>query len=106
MMRPMLPAIGPAPPLSLYDPFGPGTYLPLSPPLPSGVCEPLKKNGTGTGSTGGTGTKKKPGNPCSNGGGGGGEVPEPGTWVLMASGLVMMFWFARKRFLRNPASGI
>lgn len=110
IMRPMLPGEGPSQPLSLYDPFGPGTYLPLSPPsLPSGVCEPLKKKGGGgTGGTGGTGTKKNPGNPCGNGGGGGGEVPEPGTWVLMASGLAMMFWFARKRFVRsfNPSSGI
>lgn len=93
----------PAPPLSLYDPFGPGTYLPLSPPqLPSGVCGPVQKKGkgTGTGESGGTGKKKNPGNPCG-GGGGGGEVPEPGTWLLTASGLALICWVARKRLVRT-----
>ena len=31
------------------------------------------------------------------GGGGGGEVPEPGTWVLMGSGFLGLFGIARKR---------
>jgi PEP-CTERM motif-containing protein len=109
IMRPMVPGLGPAPPLSLYDPFGPGTYLPLAPPaLPSGVCGPLKKKGTGTGGTGSTGNKKNPGNPCGEGGGGVGTVPEPGTWLLMVSGLVLMLWFARKRILQtgHPNSSV
>lgn len=32
------------------------------------------------------------------GGGGGGEVPEPGTWVLMLSGIVGLALYGRKRF--------
>jgi hypothetical protein len=80
---------GPAPPLSLYEPFGPGNWIPISPPPLPGVC--------------GIGTKSKPSPvggkkklPC-NSGSGGGVVPEPGTWVLMASGLVLLFWIARRR---------
>ena len=35
------------------------------------------------------------------GGGGGGEVPEPGTWLLVASGVAVMFWIGRNRFART-----
>jgi hypothetical protein len=48
---PAAPGVGPAPPLSLYTPFGNGNWIPISPlPLP-GVCGPGKKQ-TGTGSGG------------------------------------------------------
>ena len=94
--RPAAPGLGPAPPLSLVDPFGNGTWVPIAPPPLPGVCGVGKnKNGSG-GTEGGTGKKKK-GNPCG-GGGGGGEVPEPGTWLLVASGLAAMYWKTRQRF--------
>jgi PEP-CTERM motif len=90
--RPSMPGLGPAPPLSLYDPFGSGTWVPLSPPPLPGVCGVGKKQTTGG---------KKKGNPCPTSGGGGGEVPEPGTWLLVGSGLVLMFWMSRRRLART-----
>lgn len=99
LLLPSLPPIGPAPPLSLYDPFGPGNYIPIEPPpLPSGVCGPTKKK------TGEGGGKKKNGNPCGSGGGGSGAVPEPGTWLLTASGLALLTWMARKRVRAGSSS--
>jgi hypothetical protein len=98
--RPGLPGLGPAPPLSLYDPFGSGGWTPIAPPpLPSvcGVGGKKPKDGVTEGGTG----KKGKGNPCGSGGGGGGEVPEPGTWLLVGSGLVAMYWKARQRFVRT-----
>jgi hypothetical protein len=84
--RPGLPGLGPAVPLGLVDPFGSGRWVPISPPPLPGVC------GVGKKPTGAAGTTKK-GNPCiSGGGGGGGVVPEPGTWLLVASGLAAMCW--------------
>lgn len=98
--RPTLPGFGPAPPLSLYDPFGSGTWVPIAPPpLPSVCGVGKKKNGTG-GAPVSTGKKGK-GDPCGNGGSGGGEVPEPGTWVLMISGLAAIYWKGRHRFART-----
>ncbi len=96
--RPAMPGLGPAPPLSLYDPFGSGTWVPISPPPLPGVCG-VGKNKNGSGAPVGTGKKGK-GNPCGNGGGGG-EVPEPGTWLLVASGLAAMYWKTRQRFART-----
>jgi hypothetical protein len=91
MNRPGLPGLGPALPLTLVDPFGNGTWLPLLPPPLPGVCGVGKKP-TATAKTTAT-TKKGKGNPCATGGvGGGGEVPEPGTWLLVASGLAAMCW--------------
>lgn len=95
--RPGLPGLGPAPPLSLVDPFGSGTWVPIAPPPLPGVCG-VGKNKNGTGGTGG-GTGKGKGNPC--GSGVGGEVPEPGTWLLVASGLAAMYWKTRRRFART-----
>jgi len=95
--RPPVPGLGPAPPLSVYDPFGPGYWVPISPPPLPGVCGPgKKKNGSGGGSGSGTGKKGK-GNPCGNGGGPGGQVPEPGTWLLVASGMMLTYWVSRRR---------
>jgi hypothetical protein len=84
---------GPALPLNLYDPFGNGTWVPiLPPPLPVGCV--VAKNET----TASDAVKQGKGNPCApSGGGGGGEVPEPGTWLLVTSGLAAMYWKARQK---------
>jgi hypothetical protein len=84
-------SLGPAGPLSLYDPFVGGNGIPFSAaPLPLGVCEPGKK---GTGIEGGG---KKKGSACSAPGAPE-VVPEPGTWLLFASGLAAIYWLARRR---------
>jgi len=44
-------------------------------------------------SGGGTGKKKK--SPCETGGG---ALPEPGTWMMVASGLIGIYGLARRRF--------
>lgn len=84
------PGMGPTLPLSTYSPFGQGIWVPISPPPLPGVCGVGKK----------TTTTKRKGNPCGNGGGGG-VVPEPGTWLLVASGLGAIFWMNRRRFARG-----
>jgi hypothetical protein len=96
--RPGTGGLGPAPPLSLYDPFGPGTWVPILPPPLPGVCGlEKKKNGTITFASAG---KKKSADPCGTGGGSS-TVPEPGTWLLVASGLAVVFWTTRHRFARG-----
>jgi hypothetical protein len=100
------PALGPTPPLNLYDPFGSGIWTPISPPpVPIGVCGPLKKK-PGKGGTedssitvAADNKKKKPVDPCGSTGGGG-VVPEPGTWLLVASGLATMYAMTRPRLGR------
>jgi len=93
------PGLGPAPPLTVVDTFPGGTLVPILPPPLPGVCGvgPTKKHPTGE--IAGSGQKKKKGDPCGNGGGG--IVPEPGTWVLMISGLAAIYWMARHRFART-----
>jgi hypothetical protein len=98
--RPGLPGLGPVGPLSLYDPFVGGNWVPISPPpLPAGLCAPVrKKTGTET-KVGIEENKKRKVNPCGVGSGGSpGAVPEPGTWVLFASGLAAIYWQARRKF--------
>jgi hypothetical protein len=96
MSRPGAPGIGPQPPLSLFSPFSGESWVPLAPPpLPvAGVCEPGKK---GTGETGGeTGKKKVNCGPPES-------VPEPGTWLLFATGLAgIYFW--RMRSKQDPSA--
>ncbi len=99
--RPGLPGLGPAPPLSLYDPFGSGTWVPITPPPLPGVCGVGKKPTSPSGGTGTGAAKKGKGNPCGNGGGGGGVVPEPGTWLLVGSGLAAIYWKTRQRFAQT-----
>ena len=84
------PAMGPALPLSVYDPFVGGSWTPITPPPLPAVCGIEKKPTTTTG----TGKKKKV-NPCGNGSPS--QVPEPGTWLLVASGLGTMCWMYWKR---------
>lgn len=94
--RPGVPGLGPSAPLSLVDPFGNGTWVPISPgPLPS-VCGVGKNKKTGVTVT--TGKNKKNGNPCGNGGGS--AVPEPGTWLLVASGLAVTYAISRRKLAR------
>ncbi len=100
-----VPGLGPAPPLTLYDPMNGGELTPIAPPPLPSVCGFGTKKPT-TGGTpappGDTGSgKKKRADPCGAGGGGGGEVPEPGTWLLVASGLALMYWKARQKFART-----
>ncbi len=92
------PAMGPVGPLSLYDPIGGGSWVPVSPPpLPTGLCGPHKKGEVDKGCCVGIeeGGKKK-GSPC----GPVGVVPEPGTWILFASGLIAIYWQSRRKLLR------
>ena len=92
--RPGIPGLGPAPPLTVYDPFGGQPWTPIAPPPLPGVCGIGKKPKNPEANT----SKKKKGDPCGNGGGG--EVPEPGTWLLVGSGLALICWKSRGRFAR------
>lgn len=95
--RPIVPGTEPIGPLALYDPFVGGNWVPIAPPpIPEGLCAPLKKKGGTEGGDTGTGKKKKPG-PCGEGPG---SVPEPGTWLLFASGLAAIYWQARRKLSR------
>lgn len=99
LQRPQVPGLGPAGPLSLYNPFVGGGWVPIAPPpLPSGLCGPVKKKGTvETGCcVGGEEGNKKKGGPC----GPTGVVPEPGTWIMLASGLAAIYWQGRRRLTR------
>jgi PEP-CTERM motif len=85
--RPEAPGLGGAGPLSLYDPFVGGNFVPIAPPpLPAGLCAPVKKNGT---------SGKKKTNPCGATGVPA-TIPEPHTWILFASGLAAIYWRRRK----------
>ncbi|MCU1301863.1 MAG: hypothetical protein JWQ87_2147 [Candidatus Sulfotelmatobacter sp.] len=100
LSRPQMPGVEPVGPLSLYDPFVGGNFVPLSPPpLPAGLCTPVKTKGT-TGAVSGASGKKKSPVSCEVSGGGPETVPEPGTWVLFASGLAAIYWLSRNKFSR------
>jgi len=92
-------AIGATGPLSLYDTFTGGGLIPISPPpLPAGLCGPTKKGKEESGCcVGGEGNGKKKKNGC---GGPTGVVPEPSTWVMLATGLVGIYWMTRRRLVR------
>lgn len=100
MNRPGLPGLGAAAPLSSYNPIGGGTWIPLSPPPLPSVCGVGKKPKGTSSADAFFPAKKRKGDPCGNGGGGG-EVPEPGTWLLVAAGLAATYWKARHRFART-----
>ena len=96
-----VPGLGPAPPLTSYDPLPGGSVTPFLPPPVPGVCGIVtKKKPTEGTAIPATDKKKKKADPCGNGSGGGGEVPEPGTWLLMASGAAGVFWKARHKLSR------
>jgi PEP-CTERM motif len=96
-------------PLSVYAPIGGTGWVPISPPSlpPGGLCSPDKKkggkeSGCCSGIEGGGGTKKKGGgSPCAPG-----VVPEPGTWVLFATGLIVIFWQARRKLANGRVVAI
>ena len=106
------PGLGPALPLSSYDPIASGGITPVLMPALPGVCGVgVKKKPKGSEavaahplSTDDGKNKKKTGDPCAPGGGGGGEVPEPGTWLLMASGAAGLYWKARHKFSRSVST--
>jgi len=101
LTRPPVPGLGPALPLGLYDPLGGGyPWVPMAPPPLPRVCGIGKKPGkNGTVTVLSDGKKKKTIGPCPSGGGGTTEVPEPGTWWLLASGLAFLYWINRRRFI-------
>jgi len=97
-----IPGLGPAAPLTSYDPITNTGWTPIAPPPVPGVCGLGGKKKPGEGTATPPPGKKKKGDPCGNGGGGpGGEVPEPGTWLLMASGASAIFWKAWRKFGRS-----
>jgi hypothetical protein len=98
--RPGVPGFEPTLPLSFYSPFSGGSWFPLAPPpIPHGaLCAGGKKNNKASDADADDKAKKKGGACGSSGGGGGqGTVPEPGTWLLVASGFAGMYWQIRRR---------
>jgi hypothetical protein len=87
------------PVLSPYRPFSVGGMVPtFPPPLPAGVCAP-KKPGKGEAAEFSEYTgKKKKGGPCGIVGGGA-KTPEPGTWLLLITGIAAVWWCARRAAL-------
>jgi len=110
MNRNPVPGFGPAPPLTTLDPIANGGVTPILPAVMPGVCGvglPKKpKHSTGVTTlpqSDDQKKKKKTVDPCASSGGGT-EVPEPGTWLLMASGAVGLYWRARHKFSRLTSS--
>ena len=82
------------PPLSLYAPLSGGDVVPISPPpLPSSVCAPPRKPVKGEAVAFANISEKKKTGPCGTTG----AVPEPGTWLLLITGVIAMAWLARRR---------
>jgi hypothetical protein len=96
--RPGVPGFEPTDPLSLYGPLSGGSWVPLAPPpLPRGGCVAGKKGDKGNDGDADDKGKKK-GGAC--GSGSPETVPEPGTWLLVVSGLAAMYWQARRKVAR------
>jgi hypothetical protein len=97
--RPGVPGFEPSFPMSLYSPFSGGHWLPLAPPpLPTGaLCAPGKKAKEADAGAASTGKNKK--GACGSTGPPE-TVPEPGTWLLVASGLAGLYWQARRKLAR------
>ena len=93
------PGLEAAAPLTLYDPFVGGSWVPISPPpLPAALCGPAKKSGA-AGTTGDSGNSGKKKTVCTVSGGPE-PIPEPGTWITFASGLSAILWQARRKLSR------
>ena len=110
MNRNPLPGVGPTAPLTTLDPIANSGVTPVLPATLPGVCgigiqkKPKHAEGAVTVSLSeDQKRKKKTVDPCTTGGGGT-EVPEPGTWLLMASGAVGLYWKARHKFSRVTSS--
>ncbi len=96
-LLPQMTGHDPAGPLSLYSPFEGGNWIPISPPaLPAGLCAPAKKGNTETAGATGTNGKKKVSS-CSSSGLPIGTVPEPGTWIMLMTGVAAICWQARRK---------
>jgi hypothetical protein len=97
--RPPVPGL--APPLGVYDPIQGGPFTPIAPPPLPSVCgvSPNKNPKEGGTAIPAIGKGKKTINVCESGGIS--EVPEPGTWVLVATGLTLMLWKFRQGFGRS-----
>jgi hypothetical protein len=92
--RPGVAGSQPLPPLSLYAAFSGETVVPvLPPPLPSGVCAPPKQPVKGGSSALADISKKKKTSPCGTTG----AVPEPGTWLMLITGVIAVGSLARRR---------
>lgn len=107
MNRDAIPGLGPAAPPNAYDPIVNQPLTPILPPPLPGVCgigignkNPKGSAGIGTIPLSSDGKNRKKFDPCDSGGGGG-ELPEPGTWLLMGSGIAGLCWKARHRFSRS-----
>jgi hypothetical protein len=105
MNRNPVPGLGPAAALTTLDPISNYGVTPILPPTLPGVCgigiNKKPKHSTGVEAVSQADDqkkKKKTVDPCAPGGGT--EVPEPGTWLLMASGAATLFWKARQKFSR------
>lgn len=103
LARPAEPALNPFGPLIPSAPFGGGgNLISLSPPpFPVRVCSvPTKKGEGAIDDLELAGGKKKLG-PCGSGQGPS-VVPEPATWVMLMSGIVLMYGILRPRTVRAP----
>jgi hypothetical protein len=97
--RPLMSGVEPTPPLSLYNPFSFVNVVPFSPPpLPTSVCSPKKPAKGEIEELSGDVHKKKKGGPCGMGGGGA-KTPEPGTWLLLITGVAAIWWCVRRTAL-------
>lgn len=97
--RPQVGGLDPLGPMFPFTPFGGGGLIALAPPpFPGGLCGPPTKKGAAIDGGATAPGKKKPG-PCGSGQGPS-VVPEPTTWVMLISGLLPLFWLARRRFER------
>jgi hypothetical protein len=93
--RPQASDFGAMGPMTPYNPFVGGNFVSVSlPPLPTGLCTPVTKKKPGPEIEVSLGKKKKTIGPC---GSATGTTPEPGTWVLFGSGLVLIAWRFRHK---------
>lgn len=94
-----------APPLGMYDPISGGNWTPMLPPPLPNVCgitgtKKTGEKGVATLSTG-NGSKNKNVDICQSSPS---EVPEPGTWVLVGSGMAVLLWMTRRRLAGSGLS--